>query len=131
MLARVGLRAFAFAAQNQYRHEGQACVQLSHKCGTADSRRMSARDDQGQAGGKLRLLDEAKRLSGITDPAYIGESLFQGRLAQRCLERIVVYQQDCQHVPHALRGLRKGRTARLVYYAGEMRKGLNRLPKLR
>jgi hypothetical protein len=43
----------------------------------------------------------------------------------------VVYQQNCQHVPHALRGPRKDRTPQLAYLAGEMRKNLFRLPKFR
>ena len=58
-----------------------------------------AGDDQAYLAGELGLLNQAKRLGSIVHPAHVSEVPPQEREEQRCLEGIVVHDEDACHGP--------------------------------
>ena len=53
---------------------------------------MMPRDDQPQIIGKYMLLDQAQRFGRVSDPPYVGKSLFQHGHTHERLKRVVLHQ---------------------------------------
>src|SRR5208337_2935149 len=85
---------FANRAQNQNRQIRSSAAQLADKRRPTHSRQVMAGNHQVQIVREPSLLDEAKSLGRVGNPANVAEAFLQDRENMGRLERIVIHEED-------------------------------------
>ena len=85
-------------AQYQNGDCGQTRDELGDEGGTAETGTIESHNYQGQALGKGRIFNQNERFGGIRCSLNVVEVAPQDGLANMCLQRFVIDQQNCCHV---------------------------------